>query len=67
MSKSEVSNEDIMTMLSQFADNVNERFDAVDKRFDVVDKRLFRLENDVSEVKQKIVDLEASYDKILSA
>lgn len=38
-SKQQVTNDDIMAMLSQFSDSVDRRFDAVDKRFDTMDKR----------------------------
>ncbi len=68
MTKQGVTNDEIMATLSQFADGINKRFDAVaddiNKRFDAVDMRLFRLENDVVEIKREIIDLRASHDRL---
>jgi archaellum component FlaC len=57
MSKQEVTNDEIMAALTQFADSVDKRFDNVDKRFDGADRRfdgvesrLEKIENDVRNI-----------------
>ena len=61
MTKKEVTNNEIMEALGQFANSVDKRFESIDKRFESIDKHLFRidgrldnLENDMSEVKEKV-------------
>ena len=69
----QVSNDDIMTMLAQFADGIDKRFDGIDKRFDGIDKRLdgidirlFKLEEDNKVIKRDIANLQASHDRLLN-
>jgi archaellum component FlaC len=69
MSQKEITNNEIMEALGQFANNVDERFGTMDKRFDAVDKHLFKidgrldnLETDMSEVKTKISHIESILD-----
>lgn len=61
MTKKEISNNEIMEALGQFAGSVDKRFESIDKKFDSIDKHLFRidgrldnLENDMTEVKTKV-------------
>jgi archaellum component FlaC len=61
MSKKEITNNEIMEALGQFANSVDKRFNTIDKRFESIDKHLFRidgrldnLETDISEVKTKV-------------
>ena len=68
MSKKEITNNEIMEALGQFANSVDKRFNTIDNRFESIDKRvesidkhLFRidgrldnLETDISEVKKKV-------------
>ncbi|MGB4762607.1 MAG: hypothetical protein WBP12_04620 [Candidatus Saccharimonas sp.] len=50
MTKSEVTNDEIMTALSRFADNVDKRFD--------------RLESDVAELKSDVAELKQDVNRI---
>ena len=54
----DVTNDDIMLMLSQFADNMNDRFEAIDERFEAMDERFDRLEGDMRDVKRSLVSIE---------
>jgi archaellum component FlaC len=61
MTKKEITNNEIMEALGQFAQSVDTRFDSIDKRFDSIDKHLFRIDNrldnlesDVSDIKTKV-------------
>lgn len=69
----QVSNDDIMQALTQFAESVDRRFEGIDKhfesidgRFESIDKRLFSMEHEIVEIKQKIVDFDASHDRLLN-
>ena len=53
----QVSNDDIMVALTQFAESV-------DQRFEGIDQRLFRMENDIKGIKKDIIDLQASHDRL---
>ena len=57
MAKAEVSNDEIMTTLSQFASSVDKRFDRVDARFD-------KLESDVAELKTDVAELKKDVNRI---
>lgn len=57
MKKAEVTNDEIMAMLSKFADRVDERFDGVDERFD-------KVEADVAELKADVTGLKTDVDRI---
>lgn len=79
MSKKEITNDEIMQALGQFADNVDGRFESIDKHFDKIDKRfesidkhLFRidhrldnLETDVQDVKTKVSHIYSVLDNHL--
>jgi hypothetical protein len=41
--------------LDEFGKRVDERFNHIDKRFDVVDKRFDRVETDIRELRQTMV------------
>ncbi len=53
----DVTNDQIMTALTEFAGSVDKRFDAVDERFD-------RLEADVSELKTDVAELKTDVNRI---
>lgn len=57
MTKKEVTNDEIMTALAQFATSVDSRFDMVDKRFD-------KLEGDVSELKSDVAELKTDMAEV---
>ncbi|MFI5212456.1 MAG: hypothetical protein ACHQTE_00660 [Candidatus Saccharimonadales bacterium] len=54
MTKKEVTTNDIMDALGQFANSVDGRFDQMDKHFFKIDKRLDNFETDVTEIKTKV-------------
>lgn len=62
MSKKEVTNNEIMEALNQFADSVDERFEETNKHLFKIDKRLENLESDMSEVKSRIISIENILD-----
>ena len=55
----QVSNDDIMTALMQFAESV-------DQRFDGIETRLFKLEEDNKDIRRDIANLQASHDRLLA-
>jgi len=69
MSKQEITNNEIMEALGQFANSVDKRFDFIDTRFDAIDKHFFQidgrldnLETNISEVKTKVSHIEDILD-----
>ncbi|MFZ2544702.1 MAG: hypothetical protein WAW80_01875 [Candidatus Saccharimonadales bacterium] len=64
MTKKEVSNDEIMQALNQFANRVDKRFDGVDARFDGVDTRLDKLESDVADLKSNVAELKSDINRI---
>lgn len=66
MAKKEITNEDIMQMLGEFAESVDKRFELIDQKFDSLDLRLFRIENDITDIKSDIINLQASHDRLLN-
>lgn len=50
MTKQEVTNDEIMQALNQFANQVDKRFDDVDKRFDKVESDVAELKSDVNRI-----------------
>ena len=61
MTKRDVSNDEIMTALSGFANDVNKRFDDLEDRFD---KRFFTLEHKMAKIEADIIDLKKSQDHL---
>lgn len=69
MIKREVTNNEIMEALNQFANSVDERFEESNRHFEAIDKHLFKidkrldsLESDVSEIKSRIISIENILD-----
>jgi chromosome segregation ATPase len=80
MSKSEITLESLdqrfdqmLGVMSEFANSVDARFDAVDARFDTVDARFnsvdakfISIESRLDRIESEIVDLKASYNRLLN-
>jgi archaellum component FlaC len=64
MKKAEVTNDEIMAMLSKFADRVDERFDGVDERFDKVEADVAELKADVAGLKTDVADLKTDVTEL---
>lgn len=65
MIKAQVTNDDIMAMLSQFAESVDNRFESIETRFESIDKRfesqeLFnvKLMNKLNDLDTRITNVE---------
>jgi len=54
MTKKEISNNEIMDALGQFANSVDKRFDSIDKRFDGVDKRFDGIDKRIDGIDKRI-------------
>lgn len=54
MAKQQVTNEQIMTTLSRFADNVDKRFDVVEKDISEIKMDIVVLKSDVSTLKEDV-------------
>ncbi len=54
MIQKEVTNNEIMEALGQFANSVDKRFDAIDTRLFKIDNRIENLEHDMEDVKTKV-------------
>jgi len=50
----QVTNEEILETMNEFATTVDQRFDKVDQRFDKVDQRLDGVEGEISKVKGEV-------------
>ena len=57
MVKAQVTNEEILSTLSQFADNV-------DKRFDKIEDDIAELKSDVAELKSDVAELKSDVNRI---
>jgi septal ring factor EnvC (AmiA/AmiB activator) len=57
MAKAQVTNEEILSTLSQFADNV-------DKRFDKIEDDIAELKSDVAELKSDVAELKSDVNRI---
>ena len=64
MVKKEVTNEEIMQTLNQFANQVDKRFDGVDRRFDKVESDIAELKSDVAELKSDVAELKSDVNRI---
>lgn len=71
MTKKEVSNNEIMQALGQFAASVDEKFEGIDKRFEVmesrfdrIDMQLFKIENRLDNLENDMTEVKSKIDKI---
>lgn len=58
--------DELMTAMSQFAQDIGQRFEAAEDMQRSVDMRLARAENELAEVKLIAIDLKSSHDKLLN-
>lgn len=64
MAKNEVTNDQIMTALTQFAGSVETRFDKVDERFDRLESDVAELKTDVAILKTDVAELKTDVSRI---
>lgn len=64
MTKKEVSNNEIMEALGQFAQNVDKRFDDIDKRFEQIDDRFERIDDRFGQMDGRFEKIEMHLFKI---
>lgn len=64
MAKAEITNDDIMTMLSQFAERVDQRFELIDQRFESIDQRFQMIDHRFESQEQFNVKLMNKFNKL---
>lgn len=73
MNRKEITNNEIMDALGNFANNVDKRFvsidkrfDTIDKRFDSIDKHLFRIDTRLDNLENDVTDIKTTISHIFS-
>lgn len=64
MSKKEITNNEIMEALGQFANSVDKRFNTIDKRFESIDKHLFRIDSSLEDLKADMAEVKTKVSHI---
>ena len=64
MTKQQVTNDDIMVALTQFAESVDQRFESIDQRFESIDQRFESQEQFNLKLMQKLNEHDRRFERI---
>ncbi|QQR51322.1 hypothetical protein IPF89_00575 [Candidatus Saccharibacteria bacterium] len=64
MSSDDVSNAEIMSTLSQFANEVTERFEKIDDRFEKIDDRFEKIDKRFEHIDSRFEKIDKRFDKM---